>query len=118
VNRRIRAAFDALVRLMLVLGLACSPLAQPMAMAALAAPQPETAAGCPHHSESAQVGSNQSKPGECCYQKGSPCHCAMALALPTSALPATAAAGSDHPVSAPRLIASILPSPEPPPPRT
>lgn len=117
-SRRIRAAFAALIRLMLVLGLACSPLAQPLAMAAPAAPQQAAAGACPHHAKSAQSGPEQPKPGECCFKKGSACHCAMTVALPTSALPVTASASSDHPVSAPRLTSSILPAPEPPPPRT
>lgn len=119
-SRRIRAAFEALVRLMLVLGLAFSPLAQPMALAALATVPQESMAGCPHHAKSAQLHASpeQPRPGDCCYKKGSPCHCAMTVALPATITLTIEAAASEHPVSAPRLAASLLPTPEPPPPRT
>ncbi|NTV95835.1 MAG: hypothetical protein HGA75_10520 [Thiobacillus sp.] len=116
--KTLRAALHALIRLFLVLGLACSPLAQPMALAALAAPQAESTGGCPHHAKQGLAGSHQGKPGDCCYKKGTPCHCAMTVALPTSFAPAFEAPSSDHPVSAPRLAASVLPAPEPPPPRS
>jgi hypothetical protein len=115
VKRRLRALLDTLIRLLLVLGLAVSPLAQPLAMAALmtpAAPQAQADSGCPHHAKAAQP-----KPGDCCFKPGSACHCAMAAALPTAALPAPATGLSDHPVSAPRLTVSRLAAPEPPPPR-
>ena len=117
-NRPLNATFDALVRVMLVLALAFSPLAHPQAMAA-AAPQSKVVSACPHHAKSAQhpSGSNQTKPGECCYKKGSACHCAMAIALPTLAMATLPATLSEHPVSAPRLIASSLTTPETPPPR-
>lgn len=105
----------ALIRFLLVCGLACAPLAQPMAMAALAAPQADAApSGCPHHAQAAPA---PAKPGDCCYKKGSPCHCAMALALPTAALPMPAPTLSEPPHSAARLSVSRLPAPEPPPPR-
>ena len=119
-KRRIRAAFEALVRTMLVLGLAFSPLAQPMALAALGSTPPAVMAGCPHHAKSMQnqAGSEQPKPGDCCYKMGTPCHCAMTVALPVTLALTIEAAGSEHPVSVPRLVASLLPTPEPPPPRT
>lgn len=117
-NRGLRATFDALIRLMVVLGLVCSPMAHALAMAAMTAPQTASAsAGCPHHAKSAQASPEPAKPGDCCVKKGSACHCAMAVALPTAALPAALSTPSEHPVSVPRLIASILPTPEPPPPR-
>lgn len=119
--KALRAALLALLRIVLVLGLASAPLGQPMALAALAAPlQDPAASGCPHHARSAQAaaGPFQVKPGECCHKKGSPCHCAMTVALPASGAPALAASTSDHPVSVPHLVTAILPSPEPPPPRS
>ena len=122
-NRHLRAAFDVLIRLMLVAGLAYTPLAQSFAMAAMAAPptmsapQAEAAGGCPHHAEAPQASPDQPQPGGCCAKKGAACHCAMTVALPTSALPAAPSTGSEHPVSVPRLTASVLPSPESPPPR-
>ena len=42
---------------------------------------------------------------------------AMTIALPVTIALTIAASGSEHPVSVPRLAASLLPSPEPPPPR-
>jgi len=120
VTRPIRAAFEALVRTLLVLGLAFSPLAQPMALAALGSAPQAAMAGCPHHADSMQnnTGPEQPKPGDCCYKKGSPCHCAMTVALPATITLTIEAAASEHPVTAPRLAASLLPTPEPPPPRT
>lgn len=116
-NRHLRAAFDVLIRLMLVAGLAYTPLAQSFAMAAMAAPPAKAESGCPHHAEAAQAATDQPQPGGCCAKKGAACHCAMTVALPTSALPAAPSTGSEHPVSVPRLTASVLPSPESPPPR-
>lgn len=115
-----RAGLDLLLRLTLALGLVFSPLAQPLAMASLATPQPASAGGCPHHAKSAQMQAapEQPKPGECCFKKGSACHCAMAVALPTTTRALPVASGSDHPDSAPRLACSLLPTPEPPPPRS
>lgn len=113
-----RSFLAILLRLILALSLAFSPLAQPMAMAALADAQPaQVEGGCPHHAQAANADSGQPRPGDCCYKKGAACHCAMAAALPASTLPAPAATPSDHPVSVPRLSASVLPAPEPPPPR-
>jgi hypothetical protein len=117
VTKRLPAAFDVLIRLMLVLGLAYTPLAQAFAMAAMTSPQQESASVCPHHAEAGKADSAPSKPGGCCAKKGSACHCAMTLALVSSTLPATSSASSDHPVSAPRLISSAQPAPESPPPR-
>ena len=113
-----RSFLALLLRLILALGLAFSPLAQPMAMAALADAQPaQGSSGCPHHAQAASADAGQPRPGECCYKKGSACHCAMAVALPAATLPAATPSLSDHPVSVPRLSASVLPAPEPPPPR-
>jgi len=113
-----RSTLAILLRLILALGLAFSPLAQPLALAALATPQPaQVEGGCPHHAQAANADSSQPRPGECCYKKGAACHCAMAAALPAATLPAPTPSLSDHPVSVPRLSASVLPAPEPPPPR-
>jgi hypothetical protein len=113
------ATLTLLLRLILALGLAFSPLAQPLALAALAAPQPAQAeGGCHQHSQAGDTDAGDASPGECCYQKGTVCHCAMALTLPAMSLPSAAPPVSDHPLSVPRLGASILPAPEPPPPRS
>lgn len=119
-NRRLRAAVEILLRLVLALGLAFAPLAHALNMATLVVPiQAGASGGCPHHAKSAErpASAEQTQAGECCVKKGSACHCAMALALPTAFVATPSAAGSDHPVSAPRLAASLLPAPEPPPPR-
>lgn len=118
--QRLHAALRRLLHLVLVLGLACSPLAQPMALAALAVPQQQGIGGCPLHAQAGKRlgGLDKLKPGECCCKKGSPCHCAMTIALPVAAVLATAPQASDHPVSVPHLAASTLTPPEPPPPRS
>jgi len=121
VRRRLHATLAAALRAALVLALACSPLGQPMALAALAAPPQEPAAGgCTHHAQAAQPAAEpiETAPGGCCCKKGSSCHCAMTVALPTAAALALASPASDHPVAAPQLVAASLPSPEPPPPRS
>lgn len=116
---RMQATFAALVRLFLVVGLACLPLSQPMALAALttAPEQAELAvSACPHHAQGGQA--EAGKAGSCCAAQGSSCHCAMALALPTAILPMLTQAISDHPVSVPRLAAGRIAIPDTPPPRT
>lgn len=114
---RTRTALVTLLRLVLALCLAFSPLAQPMAIAALAGPEEMNA--CPHHARAGMhaAGMLDTQPGECCCKKGSPCHCAMTVALPTSVVASFPPVQSAHPVTVPRLAASVLPAPEPPPPR-
>lgn len=115
-RRRLRAALAAALRGALVLALACSPLAHPTALAALAVPaQAEPSGCCPHHAKAGHAAPAQ--PGDCCFSPGSACHCAMAAALPAAALPALAPPPSDHPLAVPRLAAWPPRSPEPPPPR-
>lgn len=116
---RLRARLAVLIRLILALGLACAPLSQPMAMAALVAPaQAAATAGCPHHAQAAKADPAPAKPGDCCVKKGSPCHCAMAIALPTAALPMPAPALTEPPLARPAGTVSRLSAPETPPPRT
>ena len=115
-----QSAYTSVLRLLLVLSLAFSPLAQPLALAALPdAPAEQADAVCPHHA--APAGQPDSPPadppGQCCHLKGVPCHCAMALALPTPDLPAPPAQASEHPTSAVLLVSALTPPPEPPPPR-
>ncbi|TCJ14757.1 hypothetical protein EZJ19_09250 [Parasulfuritortus cantonensis] len=116
--RRLRAACLVLLRQFLVLALACSPLAQPMALAAAGEETaPAAMQGCPHHAAMHVSGADHNKPGECPCKKGSPCHCAMTAALTTAIAATWTRTGSEHPVSVPRLALSVLPAPEPPPPR-
>lgn len=111
-----------LFRLLLIAGLVFSPLAQPFALASLATPQQDTppaaSGACPYHAATADAGHpSREAPGRCCFKKGSACHCAMSVALPSMALPRPPEATTSHPLSAPLLSASNLPPPEPPPPR-
>jgi hypothetical protein len=114
----LRNACSALIRSLLIFGLAFLPLSQPMALAALAAPQQASAEHCPHHDVGTQAADeHEAQPGDCCCMNGAPCHCAMTVALTTRFSLMIGAPVSEHPVSAPSLAASVLPSPESPPPR-
>jgi hypothetical protein len=117
VKRLVRTLFQLILRQLLVLGLAFTPLAQPISLAAAAAmPASKSAApmmaGCHHHAHQ-----QPDESGGCCWKKGSACHCAMTVALPASPLPDAQFATFARPTSSRTMTVASLSPPEPPPPR-
>jgi hypothetical protein len=98
-----------LLRCVLVLGLACVPVANAMHMAAMAADQED------HPPCHAPV--QQNPDGKCCHG-ASQCHCAMSVCLPANiAAAAPTPSASEHPQTARRLALGLSAVPETPPPR-
>jgi hypothetical protein len=108
----LRPAARFLLLASMVWGLALAPFAHALSMAAAMADAQQEAVSHCHQSDS-----DNAPKGDCCCHKGSVCHCAVPVALP-SGLPLTSS-----PVPAIYTVVSVafllhnLPPPEPPPPR-
>lgn len=100
-----------LLLIVMIWGLALSPFAHALSLAAAMASPQQEAVSC-HQADTERQPIN-----DCCCHKGTACHCAVSAALPNGQSLAFTQIPAIYPVVSVSFLLHNLPPPEPPPPR-